>query len=286
MLKRWIPVLAVLAIIGTAIPTTSQADTLVVPKTPWPVCSTTQLTWCVSAVSIQAPGQATQQLTWVPSGTAPSTTTTTTTPVTTTAEGKTQFPGYWTSSTWPDSSLGFGGLYVQAMAANEFSNFMLFTVEPVLQDPASNLDYLADATGTTYPASLSPDDVITVSLETGNADAGVAMAIANNFSDTVGSDANGTNLSFTATPVPVAVASDTSQCVDETGVAAAQTTQLQVIVAPTNDPTSGFGVDGVSGKMYVESNGACELSTPVWIQARRRWTGPLPPLTSCPTAPR
>ncbi len=150
MLKRWIPVLAVLAIIGTAIPTTSQADTL------WSKNSVARVLNDATHLVRQRgldPGAGSSNTTvdLGTLGTAPSTTTTTTTPVTTTAEGMTQFPGYWTSSTWPDSSLGFGGLYLQAMAANEFSNFMLFTVEPVLQDPASNLDYLADATGTTYP---------------------------------------------------------------------------------------------------------------------------------------
>ncbi len=194
-----------------------------------------------------------------------STTTTTTTPTTSLgAEGNIQFPGYWSSTSWPDTSLGFGGLFVQAMAANNFSNFMVFRVLPAIQDLSNSNVYIADAPGTNLMASLSPDDTITVSLETGNAAAGVTMAIANNFSDAVASDANGTNLTFTATPVPVGVASDTKQCTGEVGVAVAAITELEVIVAPTNDPTSGFGVDGVSGKMYVESNGACSLSTPVW----------------------
>jgi hypothetical protein len=266
-MKRFLLVTAGIALTaGILIPTTSQADTLVVPQAPWPVCSSVQLTWCVSAVSIQAPGQTVQNLTWVPSGTAAPSMTTTATPTTPaiTAEGSTEFSGFWSSSSWPDSGLGFGGLFVQAEAANQFSNYMLFNVLPAIQDPTSANVYVADAAGSEYPASLSPDDVITVSLETGNADAGVSMAIGNNFSDSVGSDANGTNLTFSATPVPVAIASSTSQCVGETGVAAAETTQLQVLVAPTNDPTSGFGVPGVSGKMYVESNGACALSSPVW----------------------
>lgn len=275
MKRTLLSVAGVVLAAGVLIPATSQADTLAVPKAPWPVCSSTQLTWCVKAVLIQAPGQALQELTWVPSGSPSLTTSTTGTPVPPiTAEGATEFSGYWTSSTWSDTALGFGGLYVQAEAANQFSNYMLFNVLPAIQDPSSNDVYIADAAGTHYPASLSSDDVITVSLETGDADAGVSMAIANDFSDTIGSDANGTNLSFTATPVPVGVAGDPSQCGNETGVAASDTTQLQVIVAPTNDPTSGFGVDGVSGKMYVETNGACDFSTPVWNSSTQSlgWT--------------
>lgn len=270
-------------------PAISQSSTLLVPKTPWPVCSSTIVEFCIESVSIQSPGQAVEQLTWVPSGNAApsssassstSTTTTTlpgstTTPTTTTtvatspttSQSSTPLAGMWTDATWSangHAALGFSGLYVEANAANVFSNFMVFNVLPTLQDPASNDVFLADQSGSNYPASLSPDDIVKVSVETGNAQPGVTMAIGNNFSDIVSTDANGSVLTFSASPVPVAVASNTSQCVGESGVAAAQVTQLQAIVAPTNDPNAGFGVDGVSGRMYVESNGACVLSTPVW----------------------
>jgi hypothetical protein len=124
--------------------------------------------------------------------------------------------------------------------------------------------FLANQPSKNFQTSLNSSDLITVKVETGDAQPGVSMAIGNNFSDTVGTDANGNTLSFTASPVPVAIASDSSACVGESGVAAADANELQVIVAPTNDPTSGFGVDGISGRMYVESNGACDLSTPVW----------------------
>jgi hypothetical protein len=141
---------------------------------------------------------------------------------------------------------------------------MLLNVLPAILDSSSGGVFLADQAGTNYPASLSADDLITVSVETGDAQPGVSMAIGNNFSDVVGTDANGNTLTFTASAVPVAAASDPSACAGESGVAAAEANELQVIVAPTNDPTSGFGVDGLSGRMYVESNGACDLSTPVW----------------------
>jgi hypothetical protein len=35
---------------------------------------------------------------------------------------------------------------------------------------------------------------------------------------------------------------------------------------------NGFGVDGVSGKMMVESNGACTLATPVWNSGAKTLT--------------
>src|ERR1700676_4912167 len=94
----------------TFVPTSSHAATLNVPKTPWPVCSTTIVTFCVESVSIQSPGQAVEALTWVPSSTAPptststtstttsTTTTTTATTTTTLSESRTAFPGYWTDA--------------------------------------------------------------------------------------------------------------------------------------------------------------------------------------------
>jgi hypothetical protein len=260
----------------------SSATTLLVPQSPWPVCSATVTAFCVQSVSVQSPDGAAVTLTWVPSGSAAptgsstsTTTTTTTSPTTTTSttvpssavESTTAVPGFWTDAAWSsgsDASLGFGGLFVDVGAANAFSNYVLATVDPAIQNPSGDDVFLAVQSGSNYPASLNPDDLITVSLNTGNAEPGVSMAIGKNFSDNVSSGTNPSTYSFTASPVPVAVAADTSACTGETGVAATESTQLQVIVAPTNDPTSGFGVDGVSGRMYVESNGACELSTPVW----------------------
>ena len=273
-MKRFLLFVMPLSVVALIFVPASTASALLVPSTPWPVCSVSVSTFCVQSVSIQAPGQSAQQLVWVPSGSAVSTTTSTTTMPTTTStspggvtESSTSLPGYWTSSDWQqngDAALGFGGVYVDASAANVFSNYMLLNVLPAILDSSSGGVFLADQAGTNYPASLSADDLITVSVETGDAQPGVSMAIGNNFSDVVGTDANGNTLTFTASAVPVAVASDPSACAGESGVAAAEANELQVIVAPTNDPTSGFGVDGLSGRMYVESNGACDLSTPVW----------------------
>lgn len=273
-MKRFLLFVMPLSVVALIFVPASTASALLVPSTPWPVCSVSVSTFCVQSVSIQAPGQSAQQLVWVPSGSAVSTTTSTTTTPTTTStspggvtESSTSLPGYWTSSDWQqngDAALGFGGVYVDASAANVFSNYMLLNVLPAILDSSSGGVFLADQAGTNYPASLSADDLITVSVETGDAQPGVSMAIGNNFSDVVGTDANGNTLTFTASAVPVAAASDPSACAGESGVAAAEANELQVIVAPTNDPTSGFGVDGLSGRMYVESNGACDLSTPVW----------------------
>jgi hypothetical protein len=45
-----------------------------------------------------------------------------------------------------------------------------------------------------------------------------------------------------------------------------------MIAMAANDDTSGFGVEGTSGGMYVGSNGVCGLSTPTWSQADKAFT--------------
>ena len=265
------------------IPIGAQAATLNVPKTSWPVCSATRVTYCVESVSIRSPGGVIEQLTWTPSGTPAATTTTTTTAPTTTTTapstgpvaGTTELAGLWTDAAWVangHNSLGFDGVFIDAKAANVFTNEMFIEVRPVVQDSSSAKVYQANQPGTNFQTSLSPDDLYTVVLRTGDALTGVSMAIGNNLLVTPGTDANGSTLTFTGSAVPVAVAKSTNDCTGESGVAVANSTELQLFVAETNDPMNGFGVDGVSGKMVVESNGGCTLTTPVWNSSSKTMT--------------
>lgn len=278
------------------VPIVAHAATLNVPKTSWPVCSIDRVTYCVESVSIQSPGGAVEQLMWTPSGTPTSTSTTTTAPTSTTTTpntttttptttttnptispvaGTSELGGLWTDAAWVANghhSLGFDGVFVDAKAANVFTNEMFIDVRPVLQDPSSKKVYSANQPGSNYQTSLSPDDIYTVVLRTGDALAGVSMAIGNNMSVTPGTDANGSRLTFSGSAVPVAVAKSTADCAGETGVAVANANELQLFVAETNDPMNGFGVDGVSGKMMVESNGACTLATPIWNSGSKTLT--------------
>jgi hypothetical protein len=70
-------------------------------------------------------------------------------------------------------------------------------------------------------------------------------------------------LTFTGTAVPVAEAANIRQCSTEEGVASADSNQLSAYVIVENDDM-GFGVDGLTGKMNITSNGTCNLSTPSW----------------------
>jgi hypothetical protein len=289
--------LAIGLCVSILVPIVAEAATLNVPKTSWPVCSINRVTYCVESVSIQSPGGAVEQLIWTPSGTPTSTSTTTTAPTTTTTAltttttaptstttttpsttplaGTAELGGLWTDAAWVVNghhSLGFDGVFVDAKAANVFTNEMFIEVRPVLQDPSSNKVYSANQPGSNYQTSLSPDDLYKVVLRTGDALAGVSMAIGNNMSVAPGTDANGSTLTFTGSAVPVAVAKNTADCTGELGIAVANATELQLFVAETNDPMNGFGVDGVSGKLMVESNGACTLATPVWNSGSKSLT--------------
>ena len=53
--------------------------------------------------------------------------------------------------------------------------------------------------------------------------------------------------------------------------------QFQTLIIAQND-TSGFGVEGTSGNMYVGSNGVCSLTTPTWDPATKTfsWTTAAP----------
>ena len=91
------------------------------------------------------------------------------------------------------------------------------------------------------------------------------------------SDANGNTITISGNPTPVAIARSTADCTGETGKAVAVSNQLQLFVLSENDD-AGFGVDGLSGKMTVSSNGSCGLSTPVWDSAAKAmtWTAQAP----------
>jgi hypothetical protein len=68
---------------------------------------------------------------------------------------------------------------------------------------------------------------------------------------------------MTGQPVTVPLFRKAADCLGEDGVAKANVRQLQALIVVSND-TAGFGVDGMSGRMYVGTNGVCSLSTPTW----------------------
>jgi len=293
-LKSAILATALIAASLIAIKQPAVADTLTVPKTTFGVCSPTKVNYCVESVSIQSPGGPVQTLTFQAYGTAlpaaaataAPAATATPAPAATAAPGATAAPapaagldpnadltdagknaaGIWTSPTWVadgHSALGYSGLVIDAKAANQFSNFLYLEVKPGKVDSA-NKTTIANAKGTQNPASLSLDDIVTVKVRVQNFQAGVTLGFGTGVHvDREGSaDANTLTISGAATPL--AMAGNTKDCSGETGKALYTYSGLGVLVAPVNDSMSGFGIDGVSGDMVVQSNGLCSLSTPTW----------------------
>ena len=97
------------------------------------------------------------------------------------------------------------------------------------------------------------------------------MVVGQNVSVNSEAAAGGSLITIQGEPVTVPIAAKTADCSGETGKAVARVGQMQAIIVVQND-TAGFGVDGVSGDMYVASNGVCSLSTPVWSNETKEMT--------------
>ena len=267
--------LAALALAATALTPAPANALLAVPKTSWQVCDQVRVTYCVESISILPLGtKSAEALTWVPSGTVSSSSSSVsaTVPLVTTTAGA-AVTGMWTSPTWDasgKSALGYDGVTIDIKTANAFVNHLFFTVQPVKYDAATGATKKAmSSTYTTSLADLNLDDQIIVKVRTGDIITGVSVGFANNLS--VNSTAG--SVTFAGTPVPIPQVTSATQCTGETGVASAVVAGMQGFVVVENDDM-GFGVDGLSGKMSVASNGQCGTSTPVWDDQAKQlsWT--------------
>lgn len=267
--------IAALALAATALVPAPASALLAVPKTSWPVCDQTRVTYCVESISILPLGtSAAEKLTWIPSGTVStaSASVSATVPLVVTNAGA-PVTGMWTSPTWDasgKSAFGYDGVTIDIKTANAFVNHLFFTVQPVKYDPTTGAT--KKAMSSTYANSLADlnlDDQIIVKVRTGDIITGVSVGFANNLS--VSSAAG--SITFAGTPVPIPQVTSAAQCTGETGVASAVVTSMQGFVVVENDDM-GFGVDGLSGKMSVASNGQCGTSTPVWDEQSQQlsWT--------------
>lgn len=270
---------AIVALVASfSVSTTAQAEDLVVPKTSFPVCDATRITYCVESVSVQAIGGVAEVLTFTPTGTALAGNTPLNPSTTPGFPGATNLAGTWTSATWGangHADAGYDGLYIDAKAANAFSNFLSINVRPVTVDVAGNLaKNSVTAAGATSATSLNLNESVIVKVRTGLFKSGVSIGIASTYSTVQGTDSNGNTLTITANPVEVPMATSSSQCTGETGKATYKSNQIMITYAPTNDPTGGFGVEGMTGGMAVATNGACMASTPTWNSATGQivWT--------------
>jgi hypothetical protein len=185
-------------------------------------------------------------------------------------------PGRWTHADWQGlnlGSLGYDGLYVEAKTPNEFVSSMLFVdVLPTLTGADKKTNLAGQVGNKAYATSLDSDIVITVKVRIGEMQTGVTVAVGTDIVVTQQPGSEYNAISITGTPVTVPLAKNVKDCEGEAGIAKANIRQFQMIAMASNDDTSGFGVEGTSGGMYVGSNGVCGLSTPVWSEEDKAFT--------------
>jgi hypothetical protein len=299
--RKFTIVTSMIALVGALLTPTTANAALRVPKTSWPVCTTTAQDFCVESVSVSLNAGAAIPLTWVASGTAtpvtaapvapaaPATADTKTvapaaadtktaapapaapvipTPLATTeASPRAGIDGRWTHENWAVNGLavyGYDGLYINAKTANEFVNWVMIDVLPVKVDATNKTSMAGQVGANTYQAPLDRNIFVSIKVRVGPFKNGVSVSIANDISVDATGDATRNTLLVEGSPVSTSLQASTKQCEGETGKATASTVQMLVIIVPSNDDASGFGIDGISGEMSVASNGGCKLSTPVW----------------------
>ena len=131
--------------------------------------------------------------------------------------------------------------------------------------------------------SLDPDIVVTAKIRVGSRETnsnvvpGVTVAVGVDVDIKYSEQEGYSYMTLTGQPVTVPLFRSTADCIGETGVAKANVRQLQTLVVVSND-TAGFGVDGMSGELYVGSNGVCSLSTPTWKEESKtfEWNAAAP----------
>ncbi|MFM8528556.1 MAG: hypothetical protein ACKOD2_02575 [Ilumatobacteraceae bacterium] len=267
--RPWLALSLVVAVItpaGTAAVVDAASDSARLPRTDVPACSATQTTYCISEVVI-TDGGVTRTAKWVANGSptldatgAPNTKT-----FTTFGSTATNYTGRWSYDGFPVATRDFDGVYVKVAPANEFTDTMQVAVEPAGPSAAGVVGRVKD-TVTSRVTSLPADMKVKVTVRLGELNPAVTMAVGNDVTVTRTLDGTVQVMTFEGNPVAVAQQASAADCDSTTSVAVAKPNQLFAIVAFKNgrDP---YGVDGLSGDMFVTSNGVCKLTTPVWNQS-------------------
>ena len=231
------------------------------PKGVFQPCVVASAPYCVESVSITPSGGKAIALSWVVTG-SPGASAGNTMGV---AAGK-ELPGRWTADK-AFATENYDGLYIEAKAANEFVPWIYVDAIPT-NSPGNKVSLAASTTSVTTPVSLNADSTISVKLRISDFKVGVTYGIATDALLDVKTASGGNTFELTGNPVRVPQAKSSKDCKGDTGVASAVVTQFQTILVPSNDPL-GFSFEGGSGKIYVGSNGACNLSTPVWSSEKK-----------------
>jgi hypothetical protein len=150
---------------------------------------------------------------------------------------------------------------------------MLFVdVLPTLTGADKKTNLAGQVGNKAYAVSLDSDIVISVKVRVGEMLTGVTVAVGTDIVTQQQPGGEYNAIVITGTPVTVPLAKSVKDCEGEAGISKANVRQFQMIALAANDDTSGFGVEGTSGGMYVGSNGVCGLSTPTWSEADKAFT--------------
>ena len=296
-IKRIAAGLATAALLATGLVASSlpaSAEDINVPKVAWPACDDFRTDFCIESVKVQPLGTKTalelkfekSKVAATPTPSVPDTASnavsgsaSVSTPVTPLVErvaGKSA-AGVWTHENWETYGLnaaGYDGLIIDIKSATQFTNDIFFTAYPGMFDGTGKPSIALKPGAAQLALDLDIDTKITLVARIGAVKTGISIGIANNLSKQteLGTEANPGKLVMSGTPVPVPQVSSTRQCEGETGVASAVTTTMQGFVVVETE-TSGFGVDGLSGRMAISTNGAaCGASSPVWDDASESLT--------------
>lgn len=244
-------------------PVTAASDGARLPRADFPSCTTSQTTYCISSVTI-TDGGVTRTAKWVANGspTLDASGVANSKTFNTFGSSATNYTGRWTYDGFPVATREMDGIYVKVAPANEFTDTMQVSVEPAGPSATGVVGRIKDPT-TGRVASLPADMRVKVTVRLGELNPAVTMGVGTDMSVVRTVDGTVQVMSFEGNPVAVAQQNSSADCDSTTSVAVAKPNQLYAIVAFKNgrDP---YGVDGLSGDMFVTSNGVCKLTTPVW----------------------
>ena len=243
-------------------PVTAASDGARLPRADFPSCTTTQTTYCISSVTITDGGVA-RTAKWVANGspTLDASGVANTKTFTTFGSSATNYTGRWTYDGFPVATREMDGIYVKVAPANEFTDTMQVSVEPAGPSATGVVGRIKDPT-TGRVASLPADMRVKVTVRLGELNPAVTMGVGTDMTVVRTLDGTVQVMSFEGNPVAVAQQNSSADCDSTTSVAVAKPNQLYAIVAFKNgrDP---YGVDGLSGDMFITSNGVCKLTTPL-----------------------